>query len=195
MTNAQPEPSMEEILASIRRIISEDEEEGGTIDDATAVSEVQSAPSLVPEQDVESVEIAETDMVGDNLSNQTSSDDDFGMIDAAIAEFETEQAPSQVDEVAAHLVTEDVEMIKQNVAEAFEDEQPLVGVEPAAVASQAFQNLSQSVRISEGPGKTLEDIVSEMLRPMVKEWLDANLPQIVEEKVEEEVQRVARRRS
>ncbi|MCA8888147.1 MAG: DUF2497 domain-containing protein, partial [Parvularculaceae bacterium] len=33
-----------------------------------------------------------------------------------------------------------------------------------------------------------------MLRPMIKEWLDANLPAIVEEKVEEEVQRVARRR-
>lgn len=64
----------------------------------------------------------------------------------------------------------------------------------AAAASQAFRSLSQSVRISEGPGKTLEDIVTEMLRPMVKEWLDANLPAIVEEKVEEEVQRVARRR-
>jgi len=33
-----------------------------------------------------------------------------------------------------------------------------------------------------------------MLRPMIKDWLDANLAEIVEQKVEEEVQRVARRR-
>jgi hypothetical protein len=55
-------------------------------------------------------------------------------------------------------------------------------------------SLSQSVQVSDGRGRTLEDIVVEMLRPMVKDWLDQNLPQIVEEKVEEEVQRVARRR-
>ena len=66
----------------------------------------------------------------------------------------------------------------------------------AAAASKAFQSLSQNVRVStpEGEGRTLEDIVVAMLKPMVKDWLDANLPAIVEEKVEEEVQRLARRR-
>ncbi|WP_084399990.1 DUF2497 domain-containing protein [Henriciella aquimarina] len=39
---------------------------------------------------------------------------------------------------------------------------------------------------------TLEGLMTEMLRPMIKEWLDANLPAIVERKVEEEVQRIAR---
>ncbi len=73
-------------------------------------------------------------------------------------------------------------------------EEDILDKTAAAAASQAFRSLSQSVRISEGPGRTLEDIVTEMLKPMVKEWLDANLPAIVEEKVEEEVQRVARRR-
>ena len=42
----------------------------------------------------------------------------------------------------------------------------------AAAASQAFHNLSQSIRVSEGPGKTLEDIVTEMLKPLIKDWLD-----------------------
>ena len=62
-----------------------------------------------------------------------------------------------------------------------------------AAASKAFQSLSQKVKVSQaGEGRTLEDIVTEMLRPMVREWLEANLAQIVEEKVEAEVKRLAR---
>ena len=64
----------------------------------------------------------------------------------------------------------------------------------AEAASKAFMSLSQTVQVSKGEGNTLEDIVVEMLRPMIKDWLDANLAEIVEQKVEEEVQRVARRR-
>ena len=88
-------------------------------------------------------------------------------------------------------------MIKKSVAEAFEEEGDVILDETAAAAaSKAFQSLSQNVRVStpEGEGRTLEDIVVAMLKPMVKDWLDANLPAIVEEKVEEEVQRLARRR-
>jgi len=36
--------------------------------------------------------------------------------------------------------------------------------------------------------------VREMMRPMLKKWLDDNLPAIVEEKVQAEVERIARRR-
>ncbi len=154
MENAQPEPSMEEILASIRRIISEDEEGAPAERDASA------GPTPVQ--------------------------------DAAPA-----PAPSaEKDGAEPHLETEDVEMIKKNVAEAVQNEaeDAMLDEGAASAASSAFANLSDSVRVSDGPGKTLEDIVVDMLKPMVKEWLDANLPAIVEEKVEEEVQRVARRR-
>jgi len=43
-----------------------------------------------------------------------------------------------------------------------------------------------------GSENTLEGLVKELLKPMIKEWLDANLPAIVEDKVEAEVQRIAR---
>lgn len=43
-----------------------------------------------------------------------------------------------------------------------------------------------------GGENTLEGMVRELLKPMMKEWLDDNLPTIVEEKVEAEVQRIAR---
>ena len=43
-----------------------------------------------------------------------------------------------------------------------------------------------------GGDNTIEGLVRELLKPMIKEWLDSNLPQIVEQKVEAEVQRIAR---
>ena len=43
-------------------------------------------------------------------------------------------------------------------------------------------------------GRSLEDVTRELLRPLIKSWLDENLPRIVEAKVEEEVQRIARQR-
>lgn len=163
MENAQPEPSMEEILASIRRIISEDED-----DQAPAAS-----PAPRP-------------------AASTAAPDTSPAAEAAPAPLELPDQP----EAEPQPIAEDTQMMKQNVAAAMSDdgEEEILDRTTAEVASQAFRNLSQSVRVSEGPGKTLEDIVTEMLRPMVKQWLDANLPAIVEEKVEEEVQRVARRR-
>lgn len=159
MENAQPEPSMEEILASIRRIISEDED--GAVSEDTAPAK----PTLVQDP-------------------------------AALDSGPAARPTGEFDRADPHLETEDVEMIKQNVAEAVhtQAEDAMLDEGAASAASSAFANLSDSVRVSDGPGKTLEDIVTEMLKPMVKDWLDANLPAIVEEKVEEEVQRVARRR-
>ena len=86
-------------------------------------------------------------------------------------------------------------MIKKSAAEAIIDrEDAIIDDTTAAAASSAFRSLSATVRVNDAPGRTLEDIVVEMLRPMIKDWLDQNLAGIVEEKVEEEVQRVARRR-
>ncbi|WDI30561.1 DUF2497 domain-containing protein [Hyphococcus flavus] len=164
MENAQPEPSMEEILASIRRIISEDDEDQG--------STTSNTPSAQPVAEHKPEEPATP------FTPQSSQ----------------EAAPDAPSETAQS--DDEAETRNQTVAAVMENdtEEDILDRTTAEVASRAFHNLSQSVRVSEGPGKTLEDIVTEMLRPMVKDWLDANLPAIVEEKVEEEVQRVARRR-
>ena len=172
MENAQPEPSMEEILASIRRIISEDEEDGAP---GTASTQADSTPSAAAKSAAPSVSPPPV----------------------SSAE-KTEPVTPLVDDAKPHLKTEDVEMIKKNTAEAVIGNVggSILDDTSAQAASDAFSALSQSVRVtaSEGPGRTLEEIVVDMLQPMVKDWLDANLPAIVEEKVEEEVQRVARRR-
>lgn len=157
MSNAQPEPSMEEILASIRRIISEDGEgEGGEIASPPPETKPPQASPVAPAGR------------GEDLTGPA---DDLGAR------------------------TEGLEMMKKNVAEAVqESDDAMIDDTTAAAASKAFEKISQTARVSTGSGKTVEDIVVEMLRPMIKDWLDANLPAIVEEKVEEEVQRLARRR-
>lgn len=87
-------------------------------------------------------------------------------------------------------------MLKKNVEASIAEraEAAILDQSTADAASQAFQSLSQTVRVADKESRTLEDIVVAMLQPMIKDWLDANLPAIVEEKVEEEVQRVSRRR-
>ena len=73
------------------------------------------------------------------------------------------------------------------------DDEPLVSPPAAAAAATAFGQLAARVQMPPA-GQTLDDVVREMLRPLLKEWLDANLAAIVQAKVEEEVERVARRR-
>ena len=135
---------MEEILASIRRIISEDE-------DDTATTAAETAPSDATEPEIEAAtdESEDTELA---LENETPS--------------EPESAPEQT-----LIETEDLEMIKKNVAEAIEHDtdDAILDESTAAAASEAFQNLSQSIRVSAGDGQTLEDLVIVMLRPMSRE--------------------------
>ena len=60
----------------------------------------------------------------------------------------------------------------------------------AAVGS-AFNTLTETVKKRE---PTLEDVVRETLRPMLKSWLDENLPRLVEQMVQAEIERVTRSR-
>ena len=62
-----------------------------------------------------------------------------------------------------------------------------------AAVDSAFNSLAQTVLIQNA--RTLEDLVREMLRPMLKSWLDDNLPGIVERIVRGEIERVSRGRS
>ena len=58
--------------------------------------------------------------------------------------------------------------------------------------SGAFSALAHTILAQNA--RTLEDLVAEMLKPMLKEWLDDNLPSLVERLVQEEIQRVSRGR-
>jgi cell pole-organizing protein PopZ len=61
-----------------------------------------------------------------------------------------------------------------------------------AAVDNAFHSLAQTVLGNNA--RTLEDLVKEMLRPMLKSWLDDNLPSMVERIVRAEIERVSRGR-
>ena len=67
----------------------------------------------------------------------------------------------------------------------------LVGAIAASAAASAFGQLSAAIQMP-ADGRTLEDVVRELLRPLLKQWLDSNLPQIVQATVDREVERIAR---
>jgi cell pole-organizing protein PopZ len=69
----------------------------------------------------------------------------------------------------------------------------LLSGDAAAAVDSAFSSLAQTVLVQNA--RTLEDLVREMLRPMLKSWLDDNLPGLVERLVRSEIERVSRGRS
>ncbi len=71
---------------------------------------------------------------------------------------------------------------------------PMLAPESAEQASSAFDRLADTIMAqATGGERSIEDITRELLRPMLKSWLDHNLPKLVERLVREEIERVARR--
>ncbi|WP_112816681.1 PopZ family protein [Ensifer sp.] len=66
----------------------------------------------------------------------------------------------------------------------------IVSPEVGRQVAQSFDSLAQAVDLS--TRRSFDEIAEEMLRPMLQEWLDDNLPTLVERLVREEIERVAR---
>jgi len=171
------EPSMEEILASIRRIIAEDSDQP-----AETVAPVASAP----EDDV----LELTDIVEDPPISFAMPEPD------PLPEF---RPPPFVPPPPPPPEPVTFEPPPRDWAEAADDGDRLLSEAAAASSSAAFARLSSRVnrRLSVdtmlGNGNiTLEELVRELLRPLLKDWLDAHLPRLVERVVREEVERLAR---
>lgn len=69
-------------------------------------------------------------------------------------------------------------------------QQPIMAQSTVSAVESAFNSLAHTVLSSNA--RTLEDLVKEMLRPMLKSWLDDNLPGLVERIVKAEIERVSR---
>ena len=164
-----PEPTMEEILASIRRIISEDE---------PPPTPPAAAPEPAAEPEPEPYPIdAHQDVL--ELTEP--------MVEAAPA---PPPAPVQtIGDLDIHPTPPPAPRAPAPPV----DYEPLVGDRAADTAAFAFGHLAQHIAMPM-EGRTLEDVVRELLRPLLKTWLDDNLPGIVQAKVDEEVARIARRR-
>lgn len=178
---AEKEPTMEEILASIRRIISED-----GADEETSAPQEQAAPVEAPSED--EMRMAETAFEEDEPADMEPAedpardDDVLELTDFAEAEDVFEE-PFETEAAVPAFETE----------EAGDD--GIVSGSTEEKAGASFAELSAMlVGGYEGAGNTLEGLVRDMLKPMLRAWLDENLPRIVEDMVEREIARIAARK-
>ena len=95
----------------------------------------------------------------------------------------------QADETPAY---DPLEAARQTLSEQVEMDRPLLSRSATAAVDSAFASLTHTV-LSQN-ARTLDDLVKDMLRPMLKSWLDDNLPSLVERLVRAEIERVSRGR-
>ena len=224
-SSAQREPSMEEILASIRRII----EDSDTVRQPAA-DEGEAAPIAAGDASSETMKAAETDIVE-------------SQVEAFRAEFDPEpaeqkQAPLSMADIQASVRGEPAPMaeirhFRNSEADApaapaveppvasqpvFEEPAPdspapndPPAARPSAVSVQAPLDMPRTSILSDRAGRqvaaafgelseafaatrrrSFDEMAEEMIRPMLQDWLDNNLPTLVERLVREEIERVAR---
>lgn len=164
------EPSIEEILASIRQIISDDDEEEGGETEVAAESEPTPEPAAEADEGEEVLDLTD------------------------------ELAPIE-DEVEVDFV--DIEDEPEEIYEPEPEPAPAFEPTPSSILSEGAQaaTMSSLSKLVGGmplnrrgyDGVTLEDIVRELLNPMLREWMDTNLPPMVERIVQKELEKLARR--
>jgi cell pole-organizing protein PopZ len=241
------EPSMEEILASIRRIIADDEAK------PAGAEKPESPPPAAAKPEVPVTKPAMKDIPPSAIpaakaptpapkpapppppappAAASNSQDDIDAMLASLEEAtpEAEIRPPQPDGEVFELTDEmalpeppapapppassfhkvepqdDLEFAESAAARALH-RQPAYEPPPFESAAPAPQILSRSTvsavesafnslanTVLSNNARTLEDLVKEMLRPMLKSWLDDNLPGLVERIVKAEIERVSRGR-
>jgi cell pole-organizing protein PopZ len=203
MSDTEQEPSMEEILASIRRIISDDDKEmeaateqnegASEVKDELVEEEVGAMPEPEPESEPEPEPAPELS------AEEIDDDDDDDILDLTDMEapdpeplFE-EQAYKEVEpEPVAPPVSPSPPPPSAPTPPAAN----LVSPPQAGEASGSFERLTEKLNedYSELPigngAVTLEGLTRELVRPMLKEWLDQHLPMTVERLVREEIERL-----
>jgi uncharacterized protein len=175
------DPSMEEILASIRRIISDDQSKAAPApaaaqpspvddDEIMELSPRRSNRPSEPEPHFINDDVMDNDVSFEEPAPPKGQDD----IDALMASFEAETAAPLA--VAPSPVSPPSERLLSNDA--------------GHAVSSAFASLTNTVFAKNS--RTVENLIEDMMRPMIKSWLDENLPVIVERLVKSEIERVAR---
>ncbi|MGH1376898.1 MAG: DUF2497 domain-containing protein [Alphaproteobacteria bacterium] len=234
-TQTEDEPSIEEILDSIRQIISEDEDEAGDSDEGDASAEPEAAAEEEPldQSAIDDMDFDAPAAEEEPLDQSAIDDMDF---DTPAAEEEPVEVDAEDDIVELTDKVEDaaeapmeIDLIDRDEEESSEPEptpepepipepepeptpepepEPEVIPEPTpappkegdalftqaaeAAAVQAIGELTRRAAV-EHNGVTLEDIVRTELRPLLKDWLDRNLPTLIERLVSDELERVSKR--
>ena len=196
------EPSMEEILASIRRIIADDEPANETTesrqdDVATARESAAQAPprpAVAPSHAAPShaapmsppPRIAAADAAA-STPPMTEEEIDSMLAHLRGTPRQPSAAPARTEAAAASEPAPTLDAPRAAI-----EERRLLSPATTAAVDAAFDTLARTAQARSG--RTLEEVVSELLRPMLKSWLDENLPDMVERLVRAEIERVSRGR-
>jgi hypothetical protein len=192
MSETEQEPSMEEILASIRRIISDDDDQSKT--EETQVDPDPAEPDEPIEEELEQAP-SSTDVVAPAAEPEVDDDDEDEVLDLTdmdVADpeplFEQQAYQAPVPQVAAP------EPPPPPAPQ--HDRDKLVSTPQASETIDEFTKLGNKLyedvrELPIGNGAvTLEELTRELVRPMLKEWLDQHLPITVERLVREEIERL-----
>jgi uncharacterized protein len=233
------EPSMEEILASIRRIIADDEAKPAAAEKAPApspppaspppaappVAAKPAPPPAAPAPAPKAAAPAPPPPAPAPAASNSQDDIDalLNGLDEATTPEEIRPAAAEVEADVLDLTDEmalpepppqpsfrkvdppdDLEFTEAAAKappreSAFDmpppspmDAPPILSRSTVSAVESAFNSLAHTVLSNNA--RTLEDLVKEMLRPMLKSWLDDNLPGLVERIVKAEIERVSRGR-
>jgi cell pole-organizing protein PopZ len=201
MSNAQHEPTMEEILASIRKIISEDAPEAGAPAEPAAPAPVAAAPAPAPMPAAAPAPIA--------LAPEPFHDDVLELTQ------EVEEPPQPVEEIVFETVAPapaaSSDIFSDQTRKAMEDTFNSIPDEPEPPARAPAPRLApidggtvenvfeRAVRESFEPvlQKYIQDnsaAVLEGMKPLIREWMDEHFPALLDGAVRAEVERVVKAR-
>ena len=191
MGDMSVEPSMEEILSSIKRIIAEEGE--ATQGRARRPHRAAPMPEPEPEPEIDAEEVLE---LSDHMP-QPAAD---SRLTPPVRQHEP--APQPADRAAPRAPaapspapqpepqTQQPQMHQPNTTPRTAPE-PIVSQQALAASLGSLETLSKLI-VKPAPESdgTLEGLVREMLRPMLRDWLDANLPDMVETLVAREIAKI-----
>jgi cell pole-organizing protein PopZ len=210
------DPSMEEILASIRRILNEDEapqqhapamtppamdptpptaetdDDVLVLDRTMLVSAPEEQPPIQESLPGGEAGLVETNETVDELTAETADERVLAPIappieePAAAAEHKPSVNPAPAIPAIVHLDPPSM------------PESGLLAPETAAAAASSVDDLRRMLAVSRSTqthrgGPTIEDLVREEIRPLLKVWLDSHLPGLVERQVRAEIERLVGR--
>jgi cell pole-organizing protein PopZ len=191
------DPSMEEILASIRRILSEDEEAA-----PAQAHDPGTDPLAMPEGEPDVLSLDTSMLVEETLPPPPTPSPRPEPARAEPTRAEPTRAePTRAATPSPAAKEPPMTPPGPDPFDAAPAERPeaLLAPEAAAAAASSVGSLlrtlaseRQQVAVTRG-GPTIEDLVREEIRPVLKIWLDANLPSLVERLVRAEIERVVGR--
>jgi cell pole-organizing protein PopZ len=206
--NEESEPSMDNILSSIRKILSEDEqgtEVAGDPPPGEAQSPVTDQETNKETEMTSAMEVSEPDLENDiSEPKRELAEDVLAAVAGSANLAASEDVAGPVGEKIRDGFADEsniLELTQQMIAQPPPDigaGDTILSNGPTANSTDALQELAKALLSKRdiaigNKDMTLEGLVREILRPLLREWLDQNLPYLIERLVKKEIDHMVNR--